>query len=154
MPMSSLSTAALRENHIVYVGYLSGLGMLKDFVFAKSDLAIGETYDELVELQTGETYISEAGLPSGTRSYRDYGLFSTFPGPNGNQFVIVAGMRDEGLMQTAQAVSEPGMVEDSIDALRGADGAVPSAFELLYEVEGLERTNLDATIVHVAALGP
>jgi len=152
--MSNLETATLRESHIVYIGYLSSLGMLSDFVFDDSELAIGDTYDELVNLQSGETFISEAGLPSAKGSYRDYGLFSTLPGPNGNQFVIVAGMRDEGLMQTAQAVSNPSLVQDSIDALAQQGNAVPAAFELLYEVAGLDRMNLDATIVHAAALDP
>jgi hypothetical protein len=150
--MSNLETSTLRQSHIVYLGYLSALGMLSDFVFDDSDLAIGDTFDELVHLTSGEVFISEAGLPSGPGSYVDYGLFSTFPGPNGNQFVIVAGMRDEGLMQTAQAVSSPAMVSDSIAKLISDDAELPPAFELLYEVAGLDRMNLNARIVHAAAL--
>lgn len=150
--MSNFESSALRESHIVYIGYLSGLQMLEDFVFADSGLAIGETPDELVNLATGQTFISEAGLPSGPSSYRDYGLFSTRPGPNGNQLVFVTGMRDEGLMQTAQAISIPAMVQDSIDALTGPDGSMPPAFELLYEVAGLDRMNLNDAIVHAAPL--
>jgi hypothetical protein len=149
--MSNLDTSVLRETHIVYVGYLSGLGMLSDFVFGGSELAIGETFDELVDRKTGETFISEAGLPNEERSYRDYGLFSTLPAPGGNQFVFVAGTRDEGLMQTAEAVTNPAMVQTSIDAI-APGGDVPPAFELLYEVAGLGRTNLDALIVHAAEL--
>jgi hypothetical protein len=149
--MSNLDTSVLRETHIVYVGYLSGLGMLSDFVFGGSELAIGETFDELVDRKTGKTFISEAGLPNEERSYRDYGLFSTLPAPGGNQFVFVAGTRDEGLMQTAEAVTNPAMVQTSIDAI-APGGDVPPAFELLYEVAGLGRTNLDALIVHAAEL--
>jgi hypothetical protein len=33
-------------------------------------------------------------------------------------------------------------------------GEVPVAFEVLYEVAGFGRTNLDATIVHIAELSP
>jgi hypothetical protein len=150
--MSNLETSTLRQSHIVYLGYLSALGMLSDFVFDDSDLAIGDTFDELVNLASGEIFISEAGLPSGPGSYVDYGLFSTFPGPNGNQFIIVAGMRDEGLMQTAQAVSSPAMVADSIATLISDDAELPLSFELLYEVAGLDRMNLNARIVHAAAL--
>lgn len=149
--MSNLNSSEIRESHIVYLGYLSGLGMLRDFVFAGSELTVGDTYDELVHIQTGETFVSEAGMPSGQRSYRDYGLFSTMPAPGGHQFLFVAGTRDEGLMQTARAVTDDTMVNTSIDAI--ADGAeAPAAFELLYEVAGLGRTNLDAQIVHAAPL--
>lgn len=149
--MSNFDTSMMRDTHIVYLGYLSGLGVLSDFVFAGSDLAIGETYDEIVELKTGKKFVSEAGMPSGEGSYRDYGLFSTVPGPGGNQFVFIAGTRDEGLMETADAVTDPDMVQMSVDAV-AANGQAPMAFELLYEVAGLDRTNLDALIVHAAQL--
>jgi len=149
---SNLETAAIRQSHIVYVGYLSGLGVLSDFVFAGSNLAIGETYDELVLETTGEVFVSEAGLPSDRGSYVDYGLFSTMPGPAGNQFVFVTGMRDEGLMQTAEAVSSPSLWQTSLDAVTESDGSVPSAFEMLYEVAGMDRANLDSMIVHAAPL--
>jgi hypothetical protein len=150
--MSDLDTTEIRESHIVYVGFLSGLGMLEDFVFSASGLAVGETYDELVDLQTGSSYISEAALPNGQGSYRDYGLFSTMPGPGGNQFVFVTGMRDEGLMQTARAVTNPTLVPTSVGALTPEDEEIPLGYELLYEVAGLDRTNLDAMIVHTAPL--
>ena len=150
---SKLDTAVLRQGHIVYIGYLSGLGMLTDFVFAGSDFAMGETPDELVDQVTGTRYVSEAGLPSAAGRYRDYGLFSSLPGPAGNQLVIVAGTRDEGLMQTAEAVSDPDLVADSAAAVTGDDGSVPAGFELLYEVAGLDRTNLSGNIVHVGIPG-
>lgn len=149
--MSNLDSSEIRENHIVYLGYLSGLGMLSDFVFAGSELSVGDTYDELVHIPSGASFVSEAGMPSGPSSYRDYGLFSTMPAPGGHQFVFLAGTRDEGLMQTARAVTNEDMVNSSIDAI--AEGTEsPAAFELLYEVAGLGRTNLDAQIVHAAPL--
>jgi hypothetical protein len=149
--MSNLDSSEIRENHIVYLGFLSGLGMLRDFVFAGSELSVGDTYDELVHIPTGETFVSEAGMPSGQRSYRDYGLFSTMPAPGGHQFVFLAGTRDEGLMQTARAVTNDDMVQASINAITAGPES-PAAFELLYEVAGLGRTNLDAQIVHAALL--
>ena len=152
VPSSKLDTPAIRSSHVVYVGYLSGLGMLSDFVFAGSELALGETYDELVLRGTGERFVSEAGMPTELGSYRDYGLFSTQPGPAGNQLVFVAGMRDEGLMQTAEAVSSPALLAANVEAIAADGGTVPPAFELLYEVAGLDRTNLDAMIVHAAPL--
>jgi len=152
--MSSLAAVDIRDSHIVYLGYVSALDKLINFVFAASQLAVGRTYDELIDMVTGHSYMSEAGLPSGGGNYRDYGLFSTFPGPNGNQFVIIAGTRDEGLMQTAEAVCNPASATVSLDAVAGDAAEAPAAFELLYEVAGFDRTNLDATIVHAAALNP
>ncbi len=150
--MSELNAADLKSNHIVYVGYLSALDKLEDFVFASSRLAVGYTYDELRNTDTGEMYASEAGMPETHRNYRDYAFISMFPGPGGNQFMIIAGTRDAGMMQAAHALSDPMFVK-SVEQNRpdAKDGGAP-AFEMLYEVTGYARTNLDARLVHTAKL--
>jgi hypothetical protein len=150
--MSELNVADFKTSHVVYIGYISALDKLLDFVFASSELSVGDTFDELVDRASGKVYASGAGIPADRRNYRDYGLFSTFPGPSGNQFVIVAGTRDAGLMHSAQAISDPMYVraiEQEIVA-NGFDN-VP-AVEVLFEVTGFDRTNLDAMIVHSAPL--
>ena len=46
-PMSELNVADLRDSHIIYIGYISALDKLMEFVFASSGLQLGDTYDEL-----------------------------------------------------------------------------------------------------------
>jgi hypothetical protein len=150
--MSELNVAEVKTSHIVYVGYISGLEKLLDFVFASSQLAVGETFDELILRESRLTYASEAGIPTDHGNYRDYGLFSTFPGPGGNQLFIVAGMRDPGLMQTAEELSEAMRLSVAEQAVAARNPDDPPAVELLFEVTGNSRTNLDAMIVHSAAL--
>jgi F0F1-type ATP synthase membrane subunit c/vacuolar-type H+-ATPase subunit K len=151
--MSAMSEADLKSSHVVYIGYLSALDKLEDFVFASSTLAIGYTYDELRNMDTGELYTSEAGMPEANRNYRDYAFISTFPGPGGNQLLIVAGTRDAGLMQAAHSLADPVLVA-SMEQQRppGSRRGEPPSFEMLYEVTGYGRTNLDAMLVHTAAL--
>jgi hypothetical protein len=150
--MSEMNEADLKSSHVVYVGYLSALDKLEDFVFASSSLAIGYTYDELRNTETGELYTSEAGMPEVNRNYRDYAFISTFPGPGGNQLLIVAGTRDAGLMQAAHALADPMFVASMEEMRADASQAQPPSFEMLYEVTGYGRTNLDAMLVHTAAL--
>ena len=150
--MSEMNEADLKSSHVVYVGYLSALDKLEDFVFASSSLSIGYTYDELRNTETGELYTSEAGMPEVNRNYRDYAFISTFPGPGGNQLMIVAGTRDAGLMQAAHALADPMFVASMEQMRPDATKAQPPSFEMLYEVTGYGRTNLDAMLVHTAAL--
>ena len=150
--MSELNIADLKSSHIVYLGYISALDKLEDFVFASSALTIGDTYDELRNIESGEMYTSEAGMPDNNRNYRDYGFISTFPGPGGNQFVIIAGTRDAGVMQAAHALADPMFIRSVENARPDAHGPQPPAFEMLYEVTGYARTNLDAMLVHSAKL--
>jgi hypothetical protein len=150
--MSEMSDADLKTSHVVYLGYISALDKLEEFVFASSSLAIGYTYDELRNVDTGELYTSEAGMPEMNRNYRDYALISTFPGPGGNQLMIVCGTRDAGLMQAAHALADPMYIASMEQVRPDASSVKPPAFELLYEVTGYGRTNLDARLVHTASL--
>jgi hypothetical protein len=150
--MSELNVADFKTNHVIYIGYVSGLDKLQHFVFASSELAVGETFDELVLEATDKIFASGAGLPSYGRNYRDYGLFSTFPGPSDNQFIVIAGTRDAGLMQTAQFVTEPASLAAAEREAETRDFAATGAVEILLEVTGFDRTSLNAMIVHSAGL--
>lgn len=121
-------------------------------MFASSSLAIGYTYDELRNTETGEFYSSEAGLPEMNRNYRDYAFISTFPGPGGNQFLVITGTRDAGMMQAAHVLSDPMFIRSLEQSRPDTNTAQPPAFEMLYEVTGYGRTNLDALLVHAAKL--
>lgn len=147
--MSQFDPAVVRTHHVVYVGYFSALDKLFDFTFAASQLAIGATYDELLNIESGDVFESSAGFPDDYRNYRDYAYFSTFPGPAGNQLVIVAGTRDEGVLHISQVASDTAFLSNTAaDVPTSSDGA----FELLYEVTGFDRTHIDSMLVHAAPL--
>jgi hypothetical protein len=144
--MSDLNVATLKNSHILYIGYISGLGMLGDSVFAGSRLSLGGSYDELVDASTRTTYVSSSPS-SEVERYTDYGYFSSFPGPNHNRIVIVAGTRDLGVMHTAEAVTQLSSVAQMTRAA-GRD----RAFESLFEVRGLAKASLDAKLLFVSGL--
>lgn len=143
---SDLTPEMLKRNNIVYLGYLSGLGVLRGPVFAGSRFRIGDTYDELYDGKTEKTYLSQEGGPSkGEASHRDYGYVTAFKGPQGNRILIIAGARDTGLMQTAEALASP----QALQALAKAAGKGDS-FEALYEAEGIQRSSLSGRLVVAA----
>ncbi|HEY7642828.1 MAG TPA: hypothetical protein VH814_24045 [Steroidobacteraceae bacterium] len=145
--MSQLDATALKNSHIVYIGYISGLGMLGDRVFAASRVMPGGSYDELVDTQTRHTYLSTAmgAMPDG--EFRDYGYFSTFAGPDGNRIVVIAGTRDIGVMQVAQSLSQRSDVRELCEHAGKA-----AAFESLVEVSGMGKTGLHARSLFVSAM--
>jgi hypothetical protein len=140
---SDLTPEMLKRNNIVYVGYLSGLGVLRDAVFVGSRFRVGDTYDELFDGKTGKAYASQEGGPAkGEKSHRDYGYVTAFRGPQGNRILVIAGARDTGLMQTAEALANPA----ALRALAKAAGKGDS-FEALYEAQGLQRSSLSGHLV-------
>jgi hypothetical protein len=145
---SQLTADMLKHNDIVYVGYLdSGLGLLRDQVFAGSRYRIGETYDELIDLKTNKHYVSQEGGPQGEETHRDYGYFSTFVGPNGNRIVIIAGTRDIGVVQTAEMVSNADPLKDLSRKAKSM-----KSFEALYEVQGIDRVNLRGRLLDLSPI--
>jgi hypothetical protein len=151
IPQSNLDIQTVQSSDIVYIGYLSGLGLLKDFVFASSNFSLGDTYDELVNRDSGETYVSEAGSPEDPAGdYVDYGFLSTFPGPSGNQILIVAGMRDEGLMQMAVTLKSGESIARLVEQIPGK--AAGEGMEALYRVRGMHRMNIASRLVFASTL--
>lgn len=149
--ISEYTTADLANNHIVYLGYLSGLNDLYDLMFAGSGLDIGSTYDELNNLSTGEYYVSSSGL-SGADSYKDYSMLATFPSPNGFQVTMIAGMRDESLTNIAQQVANIDVLTSIQEGL-GQDGT-ESSFEALFEVNGFDNTNFNSELIYTQSRDP
>jgi hypothetical protein len=145
---SDVTPEVLKHNNVVYIGYLSGLGVLRDPVFAGSRFRPGSTYDELIDTVTHKQYVSEAGsdMP-GDADSQDYGYFSTFSGPTGGRIVVIAGTRDIALMETAEAVASRPDLNAVVAKVGGA-----KAFEALFRVEGIERTNLTGRLLVAAPL--
>ncbi|MFL5296965.1 MAG: hypothetical protein ACJ798_11345 [Phenylobacterium sp.] len=143
---SDLTPDMLKRSNIVYLGYLSGLGMLRAPVFAGSRFAVGETYDELVDGVTHRRYVSQQGRPGpDDANRRDYGYVAAFRGPSGNRIVVIAGARDSGLQEAANALADPDALRALRKAARGAD-----SFEALYEAEGLGRASLGGRLLIAA----
>lgn len=143
---SDLTPDMLKRNNIVYLGYLSGLGVLRAPVFAGSRFSIGETYDELVDGVSHKLYVSQEGGPgAGDANRRDYGYIAAFRGPAGNRIVVIAGARDTGLQEAAEALANPDRLKDLAKAAGGAD-----SFEALYEAEGIGRSTLGGHLLVAA----
>lgn len=146
--LSALDPRLLKSTHVVYVGYISGMGMLGDRVFAQSRLSLGGSFDELHDTQTGTNYMSTA-MPMGIEggAFRDFGYFSTFAGPNGNRVVVISGTRDNGVMHVAEALSR----RESVDQISRQAGKADS-FESLYEIDGMARAGLNAKVLFVSEM--
>jgi hypothetical protein len=146
--MSQLNPAVIKSAHVIYLGYLSGLGRLGELVFRNSRLGFGESYDEIVDHETNTRYVSQAGAPyRGETQIRDYGYFATFAGPEGNRIVVIAGTRDVAAMHMAETVTSA----RTLAALATEAKAQPN-FEALYEVYGMDRLNLDGKLLLTSPL--
>jgi hypothetical protein len=140
---SDITPAMLKSSDVIYIGYLSGMGMLGDLAFSGSRFDVGESFDVLIDRASGKRYISQAAMPvPGEQTYHDFGYFATFAGPSGNQIMIIAGTRDVAVMQTAESVTRA----DSLQQLSARSGNLRS-FDALYDVFAMNGTDLNGTLL-------
>ena len=145
MPASQLSSDTFRKYNIVYIGLVSGMGLIEQVTFSGSSFRVGDNYDELVEIESETTYRSEEGYSLATpRYYRDYGYFSVFREPGGATVMVIAGARDTGLRGMSSLVSSQEFAEE-VDAFPVATSG--KHFEAVVEIVGQQGTDLKHRIV-------
>jgi len=141
--MSRLTPEAMKGSNIVYVGFLSGLGLLRDPVFQASGFQVGASYDELIDRATGRRYVSDFNAITDARApRRDYAYLASFPGPSGNRMLVVAGTRDAAVTQAAAVAADKAKLDQIAERAGRTDG-----FEALYEVRTLGNLDLGSTLV-------
>jgi len=148
--MSDIEPASLKSADIVYIGYLSGMGMLQDLIFAGSRFSVGDSYDEVFDKRTRVSYVSEIGSdimdppqPTGKeKTYHDYGVFEKIRGPGGNTIVVISGTRDAGVTQTAEAFTSAQKLKD---LEQKSDLRLP--IEALLEVSAVNGVNLNGKLL-------
>ena len=143
VPASEFSADTARESNIVYIGLLSGMGLLEDTTFAGSGFALGESYDEILDTVERRTYTSEeARSLASPVFYRDYGYVARFQAPGGSLVAIVAGARDTALRGLAPMVTG-GELPEALADLAADD----SGFEALFQVTGQQGADLSERLV-------
>jgi hypothetical protein len=147
MPASQLTSDAFQKYNVVYVGLLSGMGMLEDINFMTSNFAVGGTYDELIEMSSDKSFISGEGHSLTTPFYyKDYAYLSEFREPGGALIAVVASEREtglRGLARIAGGASLPGNLGSLVQA--------PKGFEALFEVTGQQGADLGEKLVQASA---
>ncbi|HSQ96601.1 MAG TPA: helix-turn-helix domain-containing protein [Croceibacterium sp.] len=145
MPASQLDSQTFRTSNVIYVGLISGMGMLQDVSFANSNFAVGETFDELVDMESGRRYTSgEAFALTTPRYYQDYGYIARFREPGGALVGIVAGERDTGLRGAAPLAVSTNL-PDKLQAMASSG----KSFEALYQITGQQGADLGEKLEQV-----
>lgn len=140
---SELDAHTAREANIVYLGLLSGMGLLEDTTFAGSSFAIGESYDEIVDARARRVYTSEeARRLASPVFYRDYGYLARFEAPGGTLVAVVAGARETALRSLAPLATATDL-PDPIAELAEDDGS----FEAVFQVTGQQGADLSERLL-------
>ncbi|MES2699854.1 MAG: helix-turn-helix domain-containing protein [Pseudomonadota bacterium] len=145
VPASDVTAEMLATHDVVYVGLLSGLGLLEDIVFgASSSLRVGETYDEIHDKRSEQRWISDEAMRiAAPVFYRDYAYVARFHATGGALVTVVASERVTGLRGIGPIVSARHL-PDELANVAGGDG-----FEALIQFTGQQGADLSEQLVLV-----
>ncbi len=152
--MTQFNSKDLQDNHIVIIGMLKTFGLFNNyfdnsnFNFLQSAGTIQYQNDEMIE---PESY-APAGNPDAYHT--DYGFIAKFPGPNNNIVIMCGGIWDTGASQSLKHLTDPELLTRLENRMREKYNHVPKYFEVLLEVNGVDRTELSPKILHVGKIDP
>lgn len=140
---SELDPEAMKCCDLLYIGLTSGLGLLENSLLRQGPFRLGDTYDEIIDTNSDQKYVSEAFLAApGETVYRDYGVLNVTESPAGNHVWAIMGTRDTGLSGLTEWLMSP-----EANSLRAAPGS-----SVLFEITGQKNLNLSAKVL--AKTGP
>lgn len=142
---SQLTPEILKSSDVIYVGQVGGIPeLIRDPLRGASGFTFSRDINMLVEKGSDRRYESDGiNLTDERIARRDYGYIASFPGPNDNQIVIIAGLRDPGVREMAEMVTKP----EKLKKLPVVERSPHESFELLYRVRTMEEVNLGANML-------
>ncbi len=140
---SELDPEMLRGANVVYIGLIGAMGLLEETTFDGSGFEIGETYDELIDRASRQSYTSEEArrlaLPV---FYRDYGYVARFRAPGGSLIAVIASERETALRGLAPVVASNELPSEFAGLARGDDG-----FEALFQITGQQGADMSERLL-------
>ena len=132
----------LNRFDIVYVGLLSGMGLLEQLNFRGSGFQLGESYDELVDRGSGRIYVSEEARSLASPAYyRDYAYLARYRAPGDAIVVVIGGSRETGL-RSLSAIAAAADLPPKL-----AEVASEPAFEALFQITGQQGADLSERLL-------
>ncbi|WP_154856718.1 hypothetical protein [Cyclobacterium xiamenense] len=150
--ISRFNPKELQDQNFVVVGMIKTLGLFRDY-FNYSHFAYDEAGEALILEREGiaERHVfSPTGDPDGYHT--DYGFMAKFPGPNQNTVYLFCGLWDTGATQSLKNFTDTSLRQAIKSEIAGQLGEVPPYFEVLFEVSGIDRTELSTKLIHVFPL--
>lgn len=150
VPASQMSQDAVDSNNVIYIEHFARLGTLRPPGLDQPHFTTGRDANEVQDMRSGRTFRArppsdtapDAGGPARDPYGYDYGYIASYPGPSGNQVIVISGVADAALAQMVKLVSDKRQLDLLSHRIAGA-----KAFEALYEVRTANGLVFDTSLV-------
>ncbi|GAA5222043.1 helix-turn-helix domain-containing protein [Membranihabitans marinus] len=147
--MTELNPKDLQDQNIVYVGMLKNAGFFRNY-FNNSRFSYNEAESPSTIYYLDDDDKTHAYSPIGKAEeyHTDYGFVAKFPGPNNNEILLLGGIWDTGASQSLKNFTDEKLMREIEAGLIEKFGYIPPYFEILFEVNGINRTQLNTKMLH------
>ncbi len=147
--MSRFNPKELPDNDFIVIGMLKTLGIFIDYLEK-----YGCTFEAPTDLLTciQKNNVSSATYsPSGDPDtyHTDYAVMAKVPGPNNNVIYIFGGILDTGTSQSLKNFTDTKLLQELERRMRDDFGEIPKYYKILFEVSGVDRTELNSKILSI-----
>lgn len=143
---SAVKPELIESSNIVYIGALDALTpLLGNPLFQASHFKCGATCYELIDKPSRRRFVSDSPYMLGDRRVprRDYGYIASYPGPSGNQVVIISGTGDAGVTEMVDVVTNENRLAELGKHIEGNF----KSFEALYHVRTMFAQTYGSSLV-------
>ncbi|WP_339706420.1 hypothetical protein [uncultured Kriegella sp.] len=147
--ISRFNPKELQDHDFIVVGMIKTLGIFKAY-FKNSDFDFNPEEDELIyNDSTNKKKIRYKPSGNPDSYHTDYGFMAKFPGPNNNTVYLLGGIWDTGATQSLKNFTNHQLLESLTKTMKDKFGELPQYYEVLFEVNGVDRMELSSKIVHL-----
>ena len=146
--MSRFNPKELQDHNIVVVGMLKTFGLFLNYFHHSKFKPTSDSTIEYYDEKVGQLKIYRS-FGNADSYHTDYALAAKIPGPDNNVIFMFGGLWDTGASQSLKNFTDPLLLQQLEQEMKNELGEVPPYFEVLFEVSGIDRMELNTKILHL-----
>ena len=139
----------LHDYNIIFVGMQKTAGIFNSYFDSSAfDYDVSRTDEYRHKTQEG---ILKSYSPKGDpdNKHTDYGFIAKYPGPNNNTIFMFSGLWDSATSESLRNFAVAGKLTKIEKQMQAQMGYIPKYFEMLIEVNGVDRIGFEAKVLHL-----
>ncbi len=151
--MSRFNMQYLQQYNVIFIGLFKTSGFFNNF-FLNSNFTI-DTEGNIVSLidKTGKEATEYHQIGKSESMHDDYSIVAKYSGPNRNTVMLFLSFHDIGVIQSVKYLTNPQLLKTVQEKFKTNQGNT-ECFEILFKVNGINRTDLSSEIMSLYTLDP
>ena len=138
----------LHDYNIIFVGMQKTAGILNNY-FDRSAFGFEHPPKDHYLLQKGAHNLIFAPIGDPNHNHTDYGIIAKYPGPNDNTIFLFSGLWDSAASESIRNLTLESKIIEVENYMMDQLGYIPPFFEMLIEVNGVDRVGFETKILHL-----